>query len=84
LYNTIAKNLGTSGIECRGMTNPKINYNNIVDNVVAIQAFSTIYIDARNNFWGKVPPDDTVIWGKNINVKPWLTSPYKNAFLCEQ
>ncbi|MBW1744976.1 MAG: DUF799 family lipoprotein [Deltaproteobacteria bacterium] len=84
LYNTIAKNLGTSGIECRGMTNPKINYNNFVDNVVAIQAFSTIYIDARNNFWGKVPPDDTVIWGKNINIKPWLTSPYKNAFLCEQ
>lgn len=87
LYNTITKNLGTSGIECRGMANPKINYNNIVENIVAIQAFSTICFDARNNFWGKVPPDETIIMSENIseniNIKPWLTTPPKDAFLCE-
>ncbi|MCJ7618194.1 MAG: DUF799 family lipoprotein [Desulfobacterales bacterium] len=87
LYNTITKNFGTSGIECRGMANPKINYNNIVENIVAIQAFSTICFDARNNFWGKVPPDETIIMSENINeninIKPWLTTPHKEAFLCE-
>jgi len=80
LYNTIAKNLGTGGIECVGMAKPKIHHNNFLENAVAIQSFSTIYIDARHNFWGKVPPDDTVIWGKNINIKPWL----EDAFSCEQ
>lgn len=87
LYNTITKNLGTSGIECRGMANPKINYNNIVENIVAMQAFSTICFDARNNFWGKVPPDETIIMSENINeninINPWLTTPPKDAFLCK-
>ncbi len=83
LYNTIAKNLGTGGIECVGMANPKIHHNNFIENAVAIQSFSTIYIDARHNFWGKVPPDDTVIWGKNINIKPWLEAPDMDAFLLE-
>jgi len=84
LYNTIAKNLGTGGIECVGMANPKIHHNNFVENAVAIQSFSTIYIDARNNFWGKVPPDDTVIWGKNINITPWLEVPDVDAFSITQ
>ncbi len=83
LYNTIAKNLGTGGIECVGMAKPKIHNNNFVENAVAIQSFSTIYIDARHNFWGKVPPDDTVIWGENINIEPWLEAPDRDAFSCE-
>ncbi|MBU4066765.1 MAG: DUF799 family lipoprotein [Proteobacteria bacterium] len=84
LYNTIAKNLGTGGIECVGMAKPKIHYNNFLENAVAIQSFSTIYIDARHNFWGKVPPDDTVIWGKNINITPWLEMPDMDAFSITQ
>jgi len=84
LYNTIAKNLGTGGIECVGMAKPEIHHNNFVENAVAIQSFSTIYIDARNNFWGKVPPDDTVIWGKNINITPWLEVPDVDAFSITQ
>jgi len=83
LYNTIAKNLGTGGIECVGMAKPQIHHNNFLENAVAIQSFSTIYIDARHNFWGKVPPDDTVIWGENINIKPWLETPDMDAFSCE-
>jgi len=84
LYNTIAKNLGTGGIECVGMSKPKIHHNNFIDNAVAIQSFSTIYIDARHNFWGKVPPDGTVIWGKNININPWLETPDSDAFSITQ
>ncbi len=80
LYNTITKNLCNGGIECVGLAKPKINYNHFSDNAVAIQAFSTIYIDARHNFWGKAPPDRRVIFGDNINIEPWLDVREKDAF----
>jgi hypothetical protein len=76
-YNTITKNLGTRGIECRGAAKPKINYNNIVDNPVAIQCLSTIVVDARNNWWGSAPPDRSSIWDENISFEPWLPAPEK-------
>jgi parallel beta-helix repeat protein len=79
-YNTITGNMGTGGIECVGMAKPKINHNNIVGNAVGIQAFSTILIDARYNWWGKSPPDDSLIWGGSINLKPWLEGPEEKAF----
>ena len=84
LYNTISKNMGTGGIECVGMSKPEIHHNNFIKNAVAIQSFSTIYIDARNNFWGKAPPDSTVIWGENINTDPWLEAPDMDAFSITQ
>lgn len=79
-YNTIAGNLGEGGIKCVGMSRPKINHNNFVNNAVAVQAFSSIQIDARHNWWGAVPPDKNVIWGDNINIKPWLEAPEEKAF----
>jgi hypothetical protein len=79
-YNTITRNQGSGGIECVGLAKPKINYNNFIDNTVAVQAFSTIYIDGRHNFWGKAPPDKTVIFGDNINIESWLEHPEKTAF----
>ena len=80
LYNTIARNLGSGGIECVGLAKPKINFNNFSENTVAIQAFSTIFIDAKHNFWGKTPPDKNAIFGVNINIEPWLQFPEKDAF----
>jgi parallel beta-helix repeat protein len=80
LYSTITGNVGTGGIECFGMSKPKINYNNIVDNSVGIQAFSSILIDARHNWWGMVPPDGSLIWGENVNFEPWLEAPEEMAF----
>lgn len=79
-YNTIGGNLGEGGIKCVGMSRPKINYNNFINNTVAIQVFSTIQIDARHNWWGGSPPDKGVIWGDNINIKPWLEAPEEGAF----
>lgn len=73
LYNTFAGNLGEGAIKCVGMSNPVIHNNNFIDNTVAIQTFSSIYIDARINWWGESPPDHNLIWGdldKNINIKP--------------
>ena len=80
-YNTITNNLGEGGIKCVGMSRPRINYNNFIDNAVAIQAFSSIQIDARNNWWGKSTPDKNVIWGDNINIEPWLKAPRKGRLL---
>jgi hypothetical protein len=82
-YCTIKQNMGTGGIECVGASKPKINHNNIYENAVGIQAFSTILIDARNNWWGKEPPDDTVIWGDNVNIEPWLEAPEEKAFMID-
>ncbi|MBT7696418.1 MAG: DUF799 family lipoprotein [Desulfobacterales bacterium] len=80
LYCTIADNKGVAGIECRGVSKPTINHNNFIGNAVAVQAFSTIFIDARYNFWGVVTPGVNEFWGENINLKPWLDKPEKDCF----
>ncbi len=79
-HSTITRNMGTGGIECVGVSKPKINHNNITANAVGIQAFSTILIDARNNWWGQAPPDPNMIWGDNVNIEPWLDGPEQQAF----
>ncbi|MEN6374206.1 MAG: GNA1162 family protein [Smithella sp.] len=79
-YNTFAENNGEGAVKSVGMANPRINFNNFSGNTVAIQSFSTIYIDARNNWWGADPPDQNMIWGDNINIKPWLTKKEPKAF----
>jgi parallel beta-helix repeat protein len=83
LYNTFSKNRGEGAVTCVGRSNPSIHHNNFLDNEVAIQTHSTIYIDARNNWWGKDPPDTSYIFGdldRNINIKPWLIAPEAKAF----
>lgn len=82
-YNTLTGNKGEGALTCVGNTRPKINHNNITDNDFAIQARSSIYIDARHNWWGKTPPDSGMIFGdpeRGVNIKPWLTEPEAKAF----
>ena len=82
-YNTLTGNKGEGAIRCVGNSRPKINFNNIVDNDFGIQALSTIYINAGNNWWGKMPPDTGMIFGdleRNVNIKPPLTAPESKAF----
>jgi hypothetical protein len=65
------------------MSNPTIRNNNFLGNPVAVQAFSSICIDARHNWWGNSPPDSGLIWGdpeKNIRISPWLEAPEEKAF----
>lgn len=82
-FNTLTRNHGEGAITCVGNSKPKINNNNIFDNDFAIQARSTIYIDARNNWWGKSPPDESMIIGDletNVNIRPWLEAQERRAF----
>lgn len=83
-YCTFSENFGEGGIIARGMSRPRINYNNFIKNEIAnIQAFSTIRVDATSNWWGKKRPDDRSIFKNNddsINITPWLERPEDNAF----
>jgi hypothetical protein len=79
-YNTFAENQGEGAIKCVGNANPKIFNNNFIANSWAIQSQSSIYIDARNNWWGTSPPDKNMIFGENINIKPWLVKKEGRAF----
>jgi hypothetical protein len=79
-YNTFAQNQGEGAVKCVGSANPRIFQNNFIDNTVAVQTFSSIYIDARNNWWGSDPPDPKIFWGENINTKPWLEQANPEAF----
>ena len=69
-YNTFAHNAGEGAIVCFGRANPKIFQNNFIDNAWAIQSVSSIYIDARNNWWGSAPPDMKIIWGRTLISVP--------------
>jgi hypothetical protein len=82
-FSTFEENLGEGGIKSVGMSNPTIRNNNFLGNPVAVQAFSSICIDARHNWWGNSPPDSGLIWGdpeKNIRISPWLEAPEEKAF----
>lgn len=79
-FNTFAQNQGEGAITCVGQANPKIFQNNFIGNAVAVQSFSSIYIDARDNWWGADPPDSKLIWGESINTKPWLKKENPDAF----
>lgn len=84
-FNTIENNRGEGGIKAVGISRPVINNNNFLNNEIAhIQAFSTIRINAQNNWWGSARPDERYIFKNNddsINVSPWLGSPEGRAFL---
>ena len=65
------------------MSKPVVNYNNFLNNAFAIQAFSSICIDARYNWWGNSPPDEKDIFkhsDDSININPYLEKPEGKAF----
>ena len=78
-YSTFAQNAGTGAIVLLGTARPRITRNNFLDNHFAIQSHSTIYVDARENWWGASPPPESHILGE-INLKPWLERPEPEAF----
>ena len=78
-YNTLRDNLGTGAIECYGNSAPEIRRNNIYHNPFAIQSFSALYVDARENWWGKAPPDPALFIGQ-VNSDGALQSPVSEAF----
>jgi parallel beta-helix repeat protein len=78
-YSTFAKNTGTGALVVLGRARPRISRSNFQDNDFAIQSHSTIFIDARENWWGKSPPAESYFLGE-INLKPWLEKPESEAF----
>ena len=78
-YSTLRDNLGTGAIECYGNSAPEIHRNNIYRNPFAIQSFSTLYMDAKDNWWGETPPDPGLFIGQ-VNSDGALQSPVSQAF----
>ncbi|MBW2006168.1 MAG: right-handed parallel beta-helix repeat-containing protein, partial [Deltaproteobacteria bacterium] len=78
-YNTLIRNRGTGAIFCKAMSAPRIHYNNFLNNPFAIQSFSTIQIDARNNWCGNNPPDESLFIG-NVTYRPWLETYASKAY----
>lgn len=69
----IVRNRGMAGIYLGGWANPKIRFNRIEENPWAVQSLSQSLIDAKENWWGKDPPDEDLFIGK-VEYKPWLKS----------
>ncbi len=78
-FSTFSRNLGTGAVVALGAARPKMNRNNFLDNPFAVQSFSSIYMDARENWWGASPPPESLFLGE-INYKPWLNTPEPEAF----
>jgi hypothetical protein len=82
-YSTFTGNRGEGAVKCVGASRPLIQRNNFEGNEVAIQSFSSLYIDARHNWWGQSPPEMRMIFGDpetNVNIRPWLERPEPEAF----
>ena len=78
-YSTFTQNTGTGALVVLGTARPRLNRNNFSENHFAIQSHSTIYIDARENWWGASPPPESHFLGE-VNLKPWLERPEPEAF----
>ena len=78
-YSTFAQNTGTGALVVMGTARPRISRSNFQNNDFAIQSHSTIFIDARENWWGGSPPPESHFLGE-INLKPWLNKPEPEAF----
>jgi parallel beta-helix repeat protein len=79
-FSTFTKNAGTGAVVALGASRPKIHRSNFAENPFAIQNLSSIYLDARENWWGEATPCESIFLGE-INRKPWLERPEPEAFL---
>jgi hypothetical protein len=78
-YSTFWKNAGTGALVALGGARPKVHRNNFRENDFAVQSHSSIFMDARENWWGASPPSESLFLGQ-INLKPWLEKPEPDAF----
>jgi len=78
-FSTFTNNLGTGAVVVLGGARPKMNRNNFRDNSFAIQSFSWISLDARENWWGSTPPKESLFLGE-VNYQPWLEALEERAF----
>jgi hypothetical protein len=64
------------------MSRPRINFNSFEGNTFSIQAFSSVQIDARQNWWGSAPPDKNQIFGnaESLSYEPYLAAPDPKVF----
>ncbi len=78
-YCTFVQNTGTGALVALGGARPRLYRNNFQENDFAVQSHSSIFMDARENWWGASPPPESLFLGQ-MNLKPWLERPEPEAF----
>jgi parallel beta-helix repeat protein len=78
-YSTFLQNAGTGALVALGGARPKVHRSNFRENDFAVQSLSSIFMDARENWWGANPPSESLFLGQ-LNLKPWLDKPEPEAF----
>jgi parallel beta-helix repeat protein len=78
-YSTFLQNAGTGALVALGGARPKVHRSNFRENDFAVQSHSSIFMDARENWWGASPPSESLFLGQ-MNLKPWLEKPEPEAF----
>jgi parallel beta-helix repeat protein len=78
-YSTFLQNTGTGALVALGGARPRLYRNNFRENDFAVQSHSSIFMDARENWWGASPPPESLFLGQ-MNLKPWLERPEPEAF----
>ena len=78
-FSTFSSNLGTGGLVVLGTARPRLTRNNFSNNPFAVQSSSSIYLDAKENWWGSSPPKESLFLGA-VNYGSWLESPETEAF----
>jgi len=67
----IAGHRNGAGIVCSGYCKPVLRGNSIVDNAWALVNYSSLLLDARENWWGGAPPPEGLIMGE-VDFSGWL------------
>jgi hypothetical protein len=78
-YSTFLRNTGTGALVALGGARPKVHRSNFRENDFAVQSHSSIFMDARENWWGASPPPESLFLGQ-MNLRPWLEKPEPEAF----
>jgi parallel beta-helix repeat protein len=77
-YSTLSDHPNNAAVVCGGRAQPTLYRNNIVNNAWAVINHSTLPLEARENWWGAVQPDEALFLGI-VEFKPFLNQPEPDA-----
>ncbi len=78
-YSTIAHHPNNAAVLCAGQSQPVLYRNNFVSNGWAVINYSTMPLEARENWWGRPTPDRSLFVG-SVEYTPSLRRPEPEVF----
>ncbi len=77
-YSTLTDHPNNAAVICSGRAQPTLYRNNIVKNAWGVINHSSLPLEARENWWGSVQPDEALFLGA-VEYKPSLKQPEPDA-----